>query len=91
MSYNALTKKCFWETPPIDSGTLKAQECVFIDTLSSRKVRLKCLNDEDVKIGVSNTMIATISTPHSLLLGPPGIIKFDRDGVAYGIIQNCSP
>ncbi len=91
MSYNALTEKCFWETPPIDSGTLRAQERVFIDALSSRKVRLKCVNDEDVKIGVSNTMIATISTPHSLLSGPPGIIKFDKDGVAYSVIQNCSP
>jgi hypothetical protein len=85
------TEKCFGETPPIDSGTLKAQERVFIHTLSSRKVRLKCVNHEDVKIGVSNTMIATISTPHSLLSGPPGLIKFDQDGVAYNVIQNCSP
>ncbi len=91
MSYNSLTEKCFWETPPIDSGTLRAQERVFIDALSSRKVRLKCVNEEDVKIGMSNTMIATISTPHSLLSGPPGIIKFDQEGIAYSVIQNCSP
>ncbi len=88
MSCNALTEICFWETPPIDSGTLRAQECVFIDTLSSRKVRLKCVNDKNVKIGVSYTMIATISTTHSLQSGPPGLIKFDQDGVAYSVIQN---
>jgi hypothetical protein len=35
MSYNALTEKCFWETPPIDIGTLQAQERIFIDTLSA--------------------------------------------------------
>jgi hypothetical protein len=91
MKYNALTVKCFWETPPIDSGKLQAQERVFIDALSSRKVKLKCVNDENVKIGLSNKMIATISTPHSLIIGPPGLIKFDKEGVAYAIVQNCSP
>jgi hypothetical protein len=83
MSYNALTEKCFRETPPIDSGTLQAQERVFINALSSRKVKLKCVNNENVKIGLSNSMIATISTPHSLITGPPGLIKFDKEGVAY--------
>jgi hypothetical protein len=70
MSYSALTEKCFWETPPIDSGTLQAQERVFIYALSSRKVKLKCVNVENVKIGLSNTMMATISTPHNLITGP---------------------
>jgi hypothetical protein len=73
MSYNALTEKCFWETPPIDSGILQAQERVFIDALSSRKVKLKYVNKENVRIRQSNTMIATISTPHSLIPGPPGL------------------
>ncbi len=91
MSYNALTEKCFWESPPIDSGILQAQERVFIDALSSRKVKLKCVNDENVRIGQSNTMIATISTPHSLISGPPGLIRFDKEGIAYGVVQNCSP
>jgi hypothetical protein len=36
-------------------------------------------------------MIATISTPHSLITGPPGLIKFDKEGIAYGVVQNCSP
>jgi hypothetical protein len=36
-------------------------------------------------------MIATISTPHNLISGPPGLIKFDKEGVAYTVIQNCSP
>jgi hypothetical protein len=91
MSYNALTEKCFWETPPIDSGVLQAQEGVFIDALSSKKVKLKCVNNENVRIGQSNTMIATISTPYSLISGPPGLIKFDGEGIAYSVVQNCSP
>jgi hypothetical protein len=91
MSYNTLTEKCFWETPPLDSGQLQAHERIFIDALSSRKIKLKCVNDDDVKIGLSNTMIATISTPHSLIGGPPGLIKFDKEGVAYTVVQNCSP
>ncbi len=36
-------------------------------------------------------MIATISTPHSLVTGPPGLIQFDREGIAYAVVQNCSP
>jgi hypothetical protein len=36
-------------------------------------------------------MIATISTPHSLISGPPGLIKFDQEGIAYTVVQNCSP
>ena len=36
-------------------------------------------------------MIATIHTPHSLITGPPGLIKFDKEGVACAVIQNCSP
>jgi hypothetical protein len=91
ISFNALTEKCFWETPPIDSGTLQAHERIFIDTLSSRKVKLKCIDNNNAKIGMSNTMIATISTPHSLITGPPGLIKFNKEGVAYAVIQNCSP
>ncbi len=91
MSYNSLQDRCFWETPPIDSGTLRAQERIFIDALSSRKIKLKCVNEENVKIGQTNTMIATISTPHSLITGPPGLIKFDKEGIAYAVIQNCSP
>jgi hypothetical protein len=91
MSYNSLSVKCFWETPPIHSGTLHANERIFIDTLSSRKIKLKCVNDENVKIGQSKTMITTISTPHSLITGPSGLIKFDTEGVAKAVVQNCSP
>jgi hypothetical protein len=90
MSYNFLNEKCFWETSPIDGGTLRAHEKIFIDALSSRKIKLKCVDDEEEKIGISNTMIATISTPHSLITGPPGLIQFDKEGVAYAVIQNCS-
>jgi hypothetical protein len=91
MSYNPLTEKCFWETPPIDIGTLQVQERIFINALSSRKMKFKCVNDENNRVGQSNTMIATISTPHSLISGPPGLIKFNQEGVAYAVVQNCSP
>jgi hypothetical protein len=33
----------------------------------------------------------TIVTPHSLITGPPGIIKFDNKDIAYTVIQNCTP
>jgi uncharacterized protein YbdZ (MbtH family) len=36
-------------------------------------------------------MIATISTPHSLITGPPDLIQFDKEGRAYAVVQNCSP
>jgi hypothetical protein len=36
-------------------------------------------------------MIATISTPHCLITGPPGLIQFDKEGIAYAVVQNCSP
>jgi hypothetical protein len=29
MSYNSFNEKCFWETPPIDSGILRPQENIF--------------------------------------------------------------
>ncbi len=35
-------------------------------------------------------MIATIHTPHNLIIGPPGIIKFDKEGITYTFIQNCT-
>jgi hypothetical protein len=90
MSYNSLQEKCFWETPPIDSGIIQAQERIFIDALSSRKIRLKSVNEENIKIGPPNTMIATISTPHILITGPPGLIWSDKEGTAYAVVQNCS-
>jgi hypothetical protein len=36
-------------------------------------------------------MIATIDTPNSLISVPPGIIKFDTEGIAYIVMQNCAP
>ena len=49
MSYNALTEKCFWGTPPIDSGTLQAHKRIFKDALSPRKVKLKCNDENNVR------------------------------------------
>jgi hypothetical protein len=67
LSYNSLTGKCFWEKPPIDSGLLKAAERTQINALSSRKIKLKCVDYNNVVIGTNNQMIATINSPHSLL------------------------
>ncbi len=72
-------------------NTESTQERTFIDALSSRKMKLKCVNDRNVRIGQANTMIATITTPHSLITGPPGLIQFDKEGSAYAVVENCSP
>jgi hypothetical protein len=74
------------ETPPIDSGNLLAQESIFINALSSRKITLKCMNDINQKIGLNKTMIAIIWTPHNLITGPPGLIQFDKEGDAYAVV-----
>jgi hypothetical protein len=42
-------------------------------------------------IGINQEIITTIDTLHSLITGSPGIIKFDKDGIAYTVIQNCAP
>ena len=36
-------------------------------------------------------MIATIDAPHTLLTGPPGLIKVRNDGVAVTVLQNHVP
>ena len=36
-------------------------------------------------------MIATIETPHTLITGPPGLIKVNREGSTVTILQNCGP
>ncbi len=75
----------------IASCQSKASERTFVDTVSSRKIKLKCMEDDNKSIGIYNEMLATIDTPHSHITGPPSIIKFDTDGTAYTIIQNCAP
>jgi hypothetical protein len=85
-----LSDKSFWKTPAIDSGNIHAQKRFFIRALSSRKVKLKCVDDNKQKIGLNNTMITTISTLQSVITGPPRLIKLDKEGVAYAVVQNCS-
>jgi hypothetical protein len=63
LNSNLLMDKCYWETPPISSGQLKEAERTHIDALCSRKIKLKCLNEENKSIGINNTMMATIDTP----------------------------
>ncbi len=90
LSYNSFSHKCFWKTPSSDSGKLRAAERTHIDILSSINTKLKCVNNSNVSIGINNQMIATIDTPHSLITGPPDIIKFGKEGIAYTVIQNCA-
>jgi hypothetical protein len=51
------------------------------------------MDDNNQNVGLNNTMIATISTPYSLISGSPapGLIKFDKEVISYTVIQNCSP
>ncbi len=55
-----------------------------------QKVKLKYVNNDNQKIGLSNTMVATILTPQSRITGPPSLIKFDKEGIAYAVLKNCS-
>jgi hypothetical protein len=91
LGYSSAQQECFWETPPIDSGTLMAIERTYIEALSSKIVKVKCNNNKQKKIDISNQMISTIDTAHTLLTGPAGILKFDNDGIAHTLIQNCGP
>jgi hypothetical protein len=34
-------------------------------------------------------MIVIILTPYSTITDQPGLIKFDKEGVAYSVVQNC--
>jgi hypothetical protein len=49
------------------------------------------VNDDNQKIGLNNTIIATILSPHSLITGPPGLNKFEMEVVENAVVQNCSP
>jgi hypothetical protein len=80
-----------WKTPTINGAQLKVAERTFVDALSSRKIKLRCMNNDNKLIGINNHIITTLDTLHSLITGPPGIIKFDKDGIAYTAIQNCAP
>jgi hypothetical protein len=69
----------------------KAAERIHINALCTKKVKLKFVSDDNKTIDLINTMTATFETPYNLITGPPGIIKFDKDGITYSVIQNCSP
>ncbi len=55
------------------------------------EIQAQMCGKDNKSIGISNEMIATIDAPNSLITGPPGIIKFDKEGIAYTVIQNCAP
>jgi hypothetical protein len=56
-----------------------------------KKNKTKMLHEEKKSIGINNTVIATIDTVHSLITGPPGIVEFHKEDIAYTVIQNCAP
>ena len=58
LSFNAFSLKCHWETPTIDSGQLKSAERIYIEAFCSRKIKLKCVNEANQTMGITNTMIA---------------------------------
>ena len=91
LGYSSVRQSPIWETPPIDSGTLKTTERVFVDALSSRVIKVKCQDVQGQNFGQNTSMIATIDTPHTLLTGPPGLIKFNNEGIAFTVLQNCGP
>jgi hypothetical protein len=74
------------ETPPVDIGHQQTAERVNIGALISRKVKLKCINEENKTMLINNI----IETPHSLITGLPGLIKLNKDGIAFLVIQNCT-
>jgi hypothetical protein len=39
----------------------------------------------------NNSMIATIETPHRLIIDSLGLIKFNKDRLVFSVIKNCSP
>ena len=82
LGYSAYKQSPVWETPPIDSGKLRTTERVYLDALSSRIVKIKCQDEEGRMFGQNTTMISTIETPHTLITGPPGLIKINKDGSA---------
>jgi hypothetical protein len=87
LSYKSFKGKCFWETSPIDNGHLKSDDRTHINALSSRKIKVRCVDKNNATIGTNNQMIATINTPHSLITGPSGIIKFDKEGIAVILLS----
>ena len=68
-----------------------ASERVYIDALSLKMVKVKCYDDSGNQLGKSNQMLATVETAHTLLTGPPSIIKFDDQGSSHTVMQNCGP
>ena len=91
LGYSAYKQSPVWETPPIDSGNLSTSERVYLDALSSKIVKIKCRDESGKAFGQNSTMIATIETPHTLITGPPGLIKVNREGSTVTILQNCGP
>ena len=91
LTYDPSVRDFEWKLPPTNTGTLIAAEHTKISALSSKIIKLKCYDAKQVRMGHNTEMVCQIDTGHTLLTGPPGMIKFDREGNAYTVIQNCGP
>ena len=91
LGYRAYRKSPVWETPLIESGGLKTTERVYLYALSSKIVKFKCQDKEGKPFGQNTLMIATIDSPHTLVTGPPSLVKLNKEGVALMVLQNCAP
>ena len=91
LAYNPSSRDFEWKLPPTNTGTLKAAEHMKISALSSKIIKLKCYDSKQIRMGHNEEMVCLIDTGHTLLTGPPGMIKFDREGNAFTVIQNCGP
>jgi hypothetical protein len=46
LGYSAAKHECFWETQSIDSRWQMAIESTYIEALSSKNVKVKCINND---------------------------------------------
>jgi hypothetical protein len=72
----------------MDNDNLQAIERIFIFAI--KKIKLKCVDDNNQKIELNNMMIANILTPHNLISGPLEVFKFYKEGIAFAVIHYCS-
>jgi hypothetical protein len=56
-----------------------------------RKIKLKCVNNENKNTVINNRMISTIETPPKSNYRSTRNYRFNKEGIPYTVIQNCSP
>ena len=68
---------------------MKTMERVYLDALSSKIVKIECQDEQGKMFGQNTTMIATTETPHTLITGPPDLIRVGKNGSTVTILQKC--